>query len=119
MFSFPVTVPIRRSDSIEALTVSIDIDKIAVVKSLLDKVEESGVESDFCSLLPATEILLDDGRKLPVVEPVEEILRYLDAYRELDLFFTGGPPVLETREGNVIPLFKDSPCASSVGSTPA
>jgi hypothetical protein len=119
VFSFPVTVPVRRPDSIEALSVWIDIDKIAVVKSLLDKVEESGVESDFYSLLPATEILLDDGRKLPVVEPVEEILRYLDAYRELDLFFTGGPPMLETREGNVIPLFKVGPCASLAGSTPA
>lgn len=122
MFSFPVTVPVRTPESIYPMDVHVDIDKIALVKPLLDNNHSSGVESDpLYSLIPNSEIIFEDGRRLPVLETVATITAYLDAYRTLDHFFNE-PPIErqdETKRGEVIPLFKDRSCVSSEASTPA
>lgn len=121
MYSFPVTVPVRTNESIYPMDVHVDIDKIALVKPLLDNNHSFGVESDpLYSLIPNTEIIFEDGRRLPVLETVATITAFLDAYRTLDHFFTtpADQPV-EDLKGVVIPLFKDRSCASSEASTPA
>lgn len=121
MFSFPVTVPVHTPDEIYPIYVSVDVDKVAVVKPLLDKSTQTDVDSAE-QLLPASEIVLVDGRKLLVVESPAAINRYLDAYRVLEGFYTGRAAAVEEpvrREGNVVPLFQGGPCATSEGSTPA
>lgn len=127
MFSFPVTVPIRGVEEVVTIKVHVQIDQIAVVKALLDNDTKSGVHSAPSSLIPHAEIIFEDGRKLPVVEDQATILVYLDAYRELEDFYTGRAATVDVapREGNVIPLFQGGPCtptnpsAMSEGSTPA
>lgn len=125
MFSFPVTVVVRTDESIYPLKVTIDIDKIAVVKPLLDNGPSFGVESESeANLIPASEIILEDGRKLPVLEPVATLFHYLDAYRQLENFYTFRPRLLEPeaveRSGVVVPLFgTKTTCDTSPGSIPA
>lgn len=125
MFSFPVTLVVRTNESIYPLDVTIDIDKIAVVKPLLDNGGSFGVECDLeAHLVPSSEIILEDGRKLPVLETVATIFQYLDAYRELEGFFTAPPavtrPEVVERSGVVVPLFGTKlPCDTSPGSIPA
>lgn len=121
MFSFPVTVPVRSNEAVYPMDVTIAIDDIACVKSLLDKGDGFGVESSSSDLVPATEIVFVDGRKLPVLETPATINRYLDAYCTFDEFYTkaGAAEVEEERRDNVVPLFKASSCDTSEGSTPA
>lgn len=121
MFSFPVTVPVRRDDSIFPVIVSVAIDNIVLVKPLLDITLPFGVESASVDLIPLTELVFEDGRKMPVLEPPHIINCYLDAYRSLEDFYTDGrAAVVEEDLGdNVVPLFKAAPCDTSEGSTPA
>jgi hypothetical protein len=124
-------------DQIWTMGVTVNIDDIAVVKPL-DNGYSFGVESDpLYSLLPSAEIVYTDGRKLPVLETAATVNRYLDAYRELEGFYTApAPPAMNSSNrashrfpnesaspaagGNVIPLFssKAAPCATSEASTP-
>lgn len=127
MFSFPVTIPCRTNESIFPVVVSVQIDEIAVVKPLLDNEPPFGVESAPVDLIPLTEIVFVDGRRLPVIEPMHIITNYLDAYTALEDFYTSDfevtmeeviEPAVE-REGNVIPLFGSrKPCVTLEGSTP-
>lgn len=121
MFSFSVTVPVHAPDEIYTIYVTVGVDKVAVVKPLLDNSTDLGVYGAE-HFLPASEIVLVDGRKIPVVESPAAINRYLDAYRVLEGFYTGRAAAVEEparREGNVVPLFQGGPCATSEGSTPA
>lgn len=123
MFSFPVTIPIRNDERIYPMDVTVAIDEVAFVKSLLDKTTKGGIQSAPCDpLIPLTEIVLVDGRSLPVLEPVTVIQQYLDAYRSLDEFFHRKAITLLNETGNnenVVPLFKAPPkCATSEESTP-
>lgn len=127
MFSFPVTIPCRNDESVFPVIVSVAIDEIAVVKPLLDNAPPFGVESTTSDLIPLTEIIFVDGRRLPVMEPPHIINHYLDAYTMLEDFYTIGhelgveeveeEPV--KREDNVIPLFGHrNSCATLEGSIP-
>ena len=121
MFSFPVTVPIRKPEGIFPIDVMVAIDDIAVVKSL-DKVSEFGV----CSaspdeFIPSSEIIFVDGHKLPVLEKASTLHEYLDAYITLDEFFTLSTRPVNDREhpdDNVVYLSTRRPCNTSEGSTP-
>lgn len=116
MFGFPVTIPVRTDDGIFPLDVVVNLDDVAVIKTL-DNEDELGVVSQSPDpLLPNSEIVLVDGRVIPVCETAATLNVYLDAYRTLDEFFTR--PSGLTERGNVIPLFKKKPCATSEGSTP-
>ena len=122
MFSFPVTIPIRTDESIFPMDVHVQIDDIAVVKPLLDNSTPFGVGYAFNDpLLPNSEIIFIDGRRLLVLETPATLIAYLDAYRSLDSFFTTGraAAVEEAREGVVVPLFKGGQCDTSEESTPA
>jgi hypothetical protein len=125
MFSFPVTVPIRYDDSVTSISVMVDLDKIALVKPLLDKQHISSVGcTTLYELVPHCILLLEDGRQLPVIETADTIQVYLDAYLQLDHFFTApAKPANEASSqtrGEVIPLFpKALRCDSSEGSIPA
>lgn len=79
MFSFPVTISCRGAESVFPVCVSVAIDEIAFVKPLLDKAPSFGVESSSNELIPQSEIVFVDGRKLPVLEANHTILCYLDA----------------------------------------
>ncbi len=117
MFSFPVTVPFRRDDGIYPLDLTVNIDDVAVIKEL-DKSSELGIECDPSeTLLPNSEIIFTDGRVLPVLETTATLVLYLDAYRSLEGFYT--QPKGPTKQGNIIPLFGNSSCDTSEGSTPA
>lgn len=117
MFAFPVTVAIRRDDAIFPLDLTVNIDDVVVIKEL-DKSSELGIECEPSeTLLPNSEIIFTDGRILPVLETVATLLVYLDAYRSLEGFYT--QPEGLTEQGNVIPLFGNSSCDTSEGSTPA
>lgn len=127
MFAIPITVPFRDDYGVYGFDVSIDIDKIAAVNPL-DRETNSDVELDqLYDYKPMAELLLTDGRKLPVCEPPAIIQRYLDAYRQIEEFYTK-PPHLRLvlspagpepgESGVIIPLFKAPACASSEGSTP-
>ena len=127
MFSFPVTIPVRKDDSVFPVFVSIPIDEIAVVKPLLDNDPPFGVESASADLIPLSEIVFVDGRRLPVLETPHIIHSYLDAYTAIEDFYTAGLPIWESFEveepaeerDNVVPLFgSKKPCATSEGSTP-
>lgn len=120
MFSFPVTVPVRMEDEVYPLDLHVAIDDVAVVKPILDKEERFGVKDPpHLSLIPSTEIVLVDGRKLPVLETPATVNRYLDAYRSLEDFYTGRAAATEdTTGGVVIPLFQGGSCNTSRGSTP-
>ena len=115
MFSFPVTVLVRKDDQIDVIEVTVSIDNVAVIKPL-DKTCGIGIECDY-SLLPNSEIVFVDGRVLPVLDRPEQLIRYLDAYRSLEEFYT--QPIGETKQGSIIPLFGNSSCNTSEGSTPA
>lgn len=120
MFSIPVTVPFRDNEGVYGFDVSVDIDKIATVNPL-DRETNVDVELDHLyDYRPMTELVLIDGRKLPVCEPPAIINRYLDAYRQIEDFYTDIPIDLSDRRGVVIPLFPKGRhlCASSEGSTP-
>lgn len=126
MFCFPVTVPVLRSDSVIQMIVSVAIDELALVKPLLDNAPPFGVESS-SDLIPLTELVFVDGRRLPVLEAPHIINCYLDAYTSIEDFYTASPPVWHEggdpgvgRTDNVIPLFGTKPpCVTSEGSTPA
>lgn len=117
MFSFPVTVPVRYDDGVYPVDLTVNIDDVALIKGL-DKSCGFGIEcASSETLLPNSEIVFVDGRKLPVLETAATLNRYLDAYRILEGFYTqpNGP----TEQGNIIPLFGKSSCDTSEGSTPA
>jgi hypothetical protein len=128
MFSIPITVPFRDKEGVYGIDVSVDIDKIVSVNPL-DIEPNSDVElNQLYDYRPMSELLLNDGRKLPVCEPPAIIQRYLDAYQQIENFYTHGLPPpgalipidLSESRGVVIPLFpKGRSCASSEGSTPA
>lgn len=121
MFSFPVTVPIRKPEGIFPVDVTVAIDDIACIKSL-DKVSPFGV----CSaspdeFIPSSEIIFVDGRKLPVLETAHILHQYLDAYITLDEFFTMSTRPVKDRENpddNVVYLSNRRSCNTSEGSTP-
>lgn len=122
MFAIPITIPFHDGESVSTLPATVEIDKIVVVKSLLDKSICSDVESKLnSSLLPMTELQLEDGRKLPVLETAAAINRYLDAHRQLEDFYTSSPTAAEVPKGGVVlQLFQGGKsCASSEVSTPA
>lgn len=119
MFAIPITIPILTSESVRFLASSVQIDDIVAVKSLLDSYTNIGVESGYHLMLPQAELLLEDGRKLPISEPVEFIHQYMETYRAIESFYTTKPVVNEKREGNVIPLFQGSSCDTSEESIPA
>lgn len=120
MFNIPVTVVVAFPERVAYLPSSIDIDRVAYCKKLLDNVDQSGVYGA-SSPLPQCEIGLNDGRKLAVVESQEHVLQYLDAYRSLEDFFTQRAcgEVVET-DGNVVALFPQArtSCDTSRGLTP-
>lgn len=130
MFSIPVTVPVRFDDAVHGMDVTIDIDKIVVVNPI-DIEGNFDVEcNELYDFRPLSELVLIDGRKLPVCEPPAIIHRYLDAYRQIEDFYTQPIQPIEPRRspasqpgdrGNVISLFFGSqpPCDISEGSTPA
>jgi hypothetical protein len=120
MFSFPVTIPVRKNESIFPVFVSVAIDDIVIVKPLLDNAHPFGVESTSVDLIPLTELVFADGRKMPVLEPPHIINCYLDAYRSLEDFYTEGRAAVveESLGDNVVPLFKAAPCVTLEGSTP-
>jgi hypothetical protein len=124
MFSFPVTVPIRTDESVTTIAVMIDLDKIVLVKPVLDKQVSNSVGcTTLYELVPHSILYLEDGRQLPVVETADMIQVYLDAYLQLDHFFTApAKPANEASSqtrGEVIPLFpKALRCVSSEGSIP-
>lgn len=128
MFHIPVTVPYLTSEGVFPVDVSIPIDDLVLVTPL-DNDHSSGVESDtLYSCLPSSELLFDDGRRLPVMETAATINRYLDMYRFVEGFYTAPatpaqePYVMQgtkaSGRGVVIPLFGRSPCATSEASTP-
>ena len=119
MFSIPVTIPVRTPESVTALPASIAIDNIVVVKSLLDSETNIGVESDYHLFFPRTELPLEDGPKLLIIEPAGFVHQYMDAYCDLEAFYSTPPSVEMEKMGVVIPLFQGSSCASSEASTPA
>jgi hypothetical protein len=131
MFSIPITVPFRDNTGVYGIDVSIDIDKVASVNPL-DRRVDVDVELDLLyDYRPMAELLLHDGRKLPVCEPPAIIDRYLQAYRQIEDFYTNQPfrhlrlvprPVGPEpgESGVIVSLFPKAPpsCASSEGSTP-
>jgi hypothetical protein len=127
MFSIPITVPFRDDVGVYGIDVSIDIDKIVTVTPL-DREVDVGVKLDqLYDYRPMSELLLIDGRKLPVCEPPAIIHRYLDAYRQIEDFYTRPPHLRIVADPDkagadrsvVVPLFPKAPaCASSEGSTP-
>lgn len=124
MFGIHVTIPYRSDSEVWPLDVTVQIDQIVLVKSILDKEYTFGVESfPLYDCVPRAELLLEDGRKVPVLETAEDIHRYLDAYRQLENFYTApakpAMSLVPSTRGEVIPLFKAPPCDSSEGSTPA
>lgn len=128
MFSVPITIPLRLPDRVDRLVSSVEIDNIVKVVCLLDKRVDFDVEcNELYGYTPLTELLLIDGRKLPVCEPADAIIAYLDAYRQIEDFYNTPIPIdigfdpgsPEGDRGVVIPLFPDRrPCVSSEGSTP-
>ncbi len=127
MFSFPVTIPVRRNESIFPVFVSVNCDDVLIVKPLLDNEPPFGVESASSDMIPQCEIVFQDGRKLPVLETAHTIHCYLDAYLALEEFYTDNIFRMDDEEveeqmergDNVIPLFGSKrPCATSEESTP-
>ena len=127
MFSFPVSVPVRKDESIFSIIVSVNCDDVLIVKPLLDNEPPFGVESASSDMIPRTEIVFQDGRKLPVLEYPHTIEAYLDAYLAIEEFYTDPlflceDEVLEhpvPSGDNVVPLFGPrNPCDTSEGSTP-
>lgn len=126
MFSFPVTIPVRKDDAIFPVFVSVNCDDIALVKSLLDNNLPFGVESCSLDLIPQAEIVFLDGRRLPVLETAHIIHNYLDAYLALETFYTADHNTASRKEGqqtartdNVVPLFgSGKPCDTSEESIP-
>lgn len=116
MFGIPVTIPVRTNEQIFPLDVVVNIDDIAVIKPLDNEGELELLSHSPDPLLPNSEIVMVDGRVLPVLETPAVLHMYLDAYKSLDEFFTR--PSGLTEQGKVIPLFKKTPCATSEGSTP-
>lgn len=139
MFAFPVTVPVQHAEGTYSVDVTVNIDDVLKVLPLhgIDTVDVESV--NFYSCVPATEIVMTDGRKLPVLETAATINRYLDAYRVIENFYTkpadptgirnrhmvcekpDGPrvrPLDGTTEGVVVPLFGNRKCATSEASTP-
>lgn len=130
MFNIPVHILSRTSERITRLPASVPIDKLVLVKSLLDKVPHVEVDSsDLLPFVPSTLLTFEDGRKLVVAEPAEEINAYLDAYRDMETFFTEATLGLTASDakseknfegkGVVIQLFPRKPCDTSEASTPA
>ncbi len=118
MFSFPVTVPVSTPTGLICLDVHVAIDEIAVVVNLLDKSSDFGVESfSLYQIIPKSEIIFNDGRKLPVINKHSDILQYLDAYRALEGFYTK-PVDPEPADGVVVQLFRKPPCVTTEESTP-
>lgn len=129
MFNVPITIIVRFDDRVDRLVSSVNIDDIAVVNPLDNEVDFDVECNELYDFTPRSELVLIDGRKLPVREHPAEIIRYLDAYRQLEDFFTA--PVMGIRNqhltvvkpegsGVVVPLFgSHPPCALSEGSTPA
>ena len=126
MFTFPVTIPVRKDDAIFPVFVHVNVDDILLVKPLLDNEPPFGVESASADMIPLSEILFNDGRRLPVLETPHIIHCYLDAYLALEDFYTEDRSlaVLNVEEAvggadNVVPLFgSKTPCVTSEGSTP-
>lgn len=119
MFSFPVVAVIRTDHNIQHLTVNVAIDEICSVTNLLDKSHDFDVESfPLHQLCPQSEILFNDGRKLPVANPYNDILQYLDGYRVLEGFYTKPPTAPVETDGVVVSLFRNKTCAIMEGSTP-
>jgi hypothetical protein len=127
MFCFPVTVPVRRDESIFSIVVSVNCDDVLLVKPLLDNEPPFGVESASSDMIPLTEIMFQDGRRLPVLEHHRTVTAYLDAYLELEAFYTDPMFVCEDEVleypvpsgDNVVPLFgPKKSCDTSEGSTP-
>jgi hypothetical protein len=126
VFSIPITVCYRDDHGVYGIDVSIDIDKVHSVRPL-DRTVNSDVECDqLYDYRPMSELVLHDGRKLPVCEPPAIIDRYLEAYRQIEDFYTGirfkHLRVVKPSEesGVLLHLFPKAspPCASSEGSTP-
>lgn len=127
MFAFPVTIVVRSDDSVFPLDVTVEIDRIVLVKPLLDNEHTFSVESpDFYDLVPACELLLEDGRKLPVLETAATVNQYLDAYRQIEDFYTNPRPASDPQSrgasgdrGVVVQLFAArKPCDTSQAPTP-
>lgn len=130
MFNIPVHILSRSNDRITRLPASVPIDKLVVVKSLLDIIPLHEVDSsELLPFAPQTLLTFEDGRKLAVAEPVEEINAYLDAYRDIEGFFTAARLSIAEADaiaeknfepmGVVIPLFPRTTCDTSEASTPA
>ena len=124
MFTFPVTIPYRDEAGVYPFDVNVNIDDVLKVVSL-STINDYPVESDdLYSCVPATEIVFTDGRKLPVLETAAIINRYLDAYRQIEDFYTTVPSrrtvTEKSQEGVVVSLFGTrTVCDSSQAPTPA
>lgn len=127
MFAIPVTIRHRLPDRIITLDVTVEIDKIVLVKDLLDNPQSFGVESlDFYDQVPVCELLLEDGRKLPVLETAATVNQYLDAYRAIEDFYTRPRPASDRQvegasddRGVVVQLFTSrAPCPNDSSQEP-
>jgi hypothetical protein len=136
VFNLPITVPFRDPEGVFPVDLSVPVDSILRVTPL-DNDHSFGVESaTLYSCLPSTELLLTDGRKLPVLETAAMINRYLDLYRQIEDFYTAPATPAQNSSasvshlvpnhgakpaagGIVIPLFgRTPPCDTSEASTP-
>jgi hypothetical protein len=146
MYSFPITIPFRGDEGVYPLDVSVFVDDIVRVTPI-DIDHSIGVESNtLYSCLPSCELLLADGRKLPILETAATIHRYLEAYRQIETFYTAPAtpasevssigirnqpvrcvkpneprvrPLTGLTEGVVVPLFGRTSCDTSEAPTPA
>ena len=130
MFNIPVHILIRHPERITRLPASVPIDKLVTVKSLLDKLPHHEVDSsELLPFVPGAILLFEDGRRLVVAEPAEEIILYLDAYRDIEAMLSPAKTTIAEddaakeqaydRKGVVIPLFPRTSCDTSEASTPA
>lgn len=122
MFNIPITLLYDGQHGKIDLPSSVSIDDIATVKMItIDSTCSFDVESYYHSdLVPHTEILLTDGRVLPVVERYGAICMYLDIYRQLDKdFSTEQRPTVPPPSERSLKLIHGGICATSQASTPA
>lgn len=124
MFNLPVTIFLQTPTGTIPLSAGVDIDNIVKVEKIkLDNVGANDVDSyDIDERVPHTVLHLLDGRLLPIRERDYEIIQYLDAYRQLEGFFTSTPiderpPVAVIRGG--LRLVSSDTCDISEASTPA
>ncbi|MEQ6332981.1 hypothetical protein [Sphingobium sp. MK2] len=121
MFSIPITLIYKGDEGVIDLPSSVNMDDIALVRKIvLDKVNQKSVESYYhLDMVPHTEIVLNDGRVIPIVERYDAIRMYLDTYRQIDAdFSTMNVPSIASPSEPILRLIHGDKCATSQVSTP-